>query len=78
MNEQKLKQIFAETFELPVEKVEDDLKYNSIERWDSIGHMSLIAALDDAFDTMLETEDVLDLSSFKKAKEILAKYGVSF
>lgn len=78
MNEQKLKVIFAETFEMPVDEVSDELAYNSIERWDSIGHMALIAALDEAFDTMIETEDVLDMSSFKKAREILAKYGVTF
>lgn len=78
MNEQKLKKVFATTLEIPLEQVTDDLAYNSIERWDSVGHMALIAALDDAFDTMIDTDDVLDLSSVAKAKEILAKYGVAF
>ena len=78
MSEVKLKQVFAEVLEIPVDQVTDDLVYNGIERWDSIGHMSLIAAIDDAFDTMLDTDEVLDLSSFKKAKEILMRHGVEF
>ena len=56
------------------------LKYQDIEAWDSVGHMSLIAALEDAFDIMMDTDDIIDLSSYEKGKEILAKddYGVEF
>ena len=78
MNEQKLKEIFANTLEIDIESVTDDLAYNSIPQWDSISHMALIAAIDEAFDTMIDTDDVIDLSSFGKAKEILVKYGVEF
>jgi acyl carrier protein len=52
------------------------LTYQSIPQWDSIGHMQLIAALEAAFDIMMDTEDILDLSSYEKGKEILKKYGV--
>jgi acyl carrier protein len=76
MIEKKLKEIFAKTFELPLENVIDSLEYGSIEQWDSIGHMGLIAALDDEFNLMFDTQDIVEMSSFKKAKEILAKYGV--
>lgn len=78
MNEQKLREIFAESLGIDEEKVTDNLQYNSIEEWDSIAHMALIAAIDDGFDIMMDTEDVIDLSSFAKAKEILVKYGVEF
>ena len=56
------------------------LKYQDSEAWDSVGHMSLIAALEDAFDIMMDTDDIIDLSSYEKGKEILAKddYGVEF
>jgi acyl carrier protein len=76
MNENTLRQIFAETLGLSVEQVTDDLAYNGVPEWDSIAHMALIGALDEACDTMIDTEDVIDMSSFKKAKEILRKYGV--
>lgn len=78
MNEQKLKQIFAEALQIDISLVVDDLQYNSIAEWDSIAHMTLIAEIDNAFDTMLDTDDVLDMSSFAKAKEILTKYDIQF
>ena len=77
-NEQKLREIFAESLGIEVSQVTDDLTYNSIPEWDSIAHMALISEIDDQFDTMLDTDDVLDMSTFAKAKEILAKYDVEF
>ena len=38
--------------------------------------MGLIAAIEEAFDIMMETDDIVDLSSFDKGKEILKKYDV--
>lgn len=77
-NEQKLRKIFAEALNIDESIVTDELTYNSIPEWDSIAHMALISEIDDAFDTMLDTDDVLDMSTFAKAKEILAKYDVTF
>ena len=54
------------------------LRYNEIKEWDSVGHMALVGALEEAFDVMLDTDDVLDMSSFDKAVEILGKYDVDF
>lgn len=54
------------------------LKYQGIEAWDSVGHMTLMAALEEAFDIMLDTDDIIDFSSFEKGKEILSKYDVEF
>jgi len=52
------------------------LAYQAITTWDSVGHMGLIAALEDAFDIYFEMDDILDLSSFEKGMEILLKYDV--
>ncbi len=54
----------------------DSLTYRGIDEWDSVAHMQLISEIEDAFGVMLETEDVLGLSSYQAAKEILKKYGV--
>ena len=56
--------------------LDDKLEYNSIPEWDSIGHMSLIASLEEAFDIMLEIDDVIDFGSYNKGKEILKKYEI--
>ncbi len=44
--------------------------------WDSVAHMVLMATLEEAFDIMLDTDDVIDFGSFEKGKEILRKYDV--
>lgn len=56
----------------------DSLAYGQTEGWDSVAHMALISEIESAFDVMMDTDDVIGLSSFPKAKELLAKYGVSF
>ena len=78
-NLEKYNNAFIETFEITEDQL-PELKYQSIEAWDSVGHMSLVAALEDAFDIMLDTDDIIDFSSYEKGKEILAKsdYGVEF
>jgi acyl carrier protein len=78
MNEQKLKEIFSSTFQIDASDVTDSLEYKAIPSWDSIGHMALVSELDETFDIMLDTDDIIDMSSFKKTKEILVKYGVDF
>jgi acyl carrier protein len=52
------------------------LTYGESKSWDSVGHMALVAALEDTFDIMMEMDDIIDLSSFEKGKEILRKYAV--
>ena len=54
----------------------DDLTYQSIPQWDSVAHMTLIASLEDEYEIMLDTDDIIDMSSVLKARQILAKYGV--
>lgn len=78
MNNQKLKTIFIEALGIDDSLVVENLSYNSIPEWDSVAHMALVAEIDDQFDIMLDTDDVLDLSSFAKAKEILQKYDIRF
>lgn len=52
------------------------LKYHDVPEWDSVGHMMLITAIEEAFDIMFDTEDIIDFSSWEKGKLILAKYDV--
>ncbi len=78
-NLEKYNEAFTTTFEITEEQLAG-LKYQDIQAWDSVGHMSLIAALEDAFDIMMETDDIIELNSYEKGKEILSKddYRVEF
>ncbi|MCI8513988.1 MAG: acyl carrier protein [Lachnospiraceae bacterium] len=78
-NLEKYNKAFMEIFEITEERTKG-LKYQDIEAWDSVGHMELIAALEETFDIMIDTDDIIDFNSYEKGKEILAKedYGVKF
>jgi acyl carrier protein len=77
-NLEKYIQAFTETFEIAAADVEG-LEYQAIPEWDSVGHMSLVAAIEEAFDIMMDTDDIIDFSSFEKGKEILsAHYEIEF
>ncbi len=76
MNRDKLLHTFAEA--LGVESVPMDLQYNTISEWDSVAHLVLIAAIESTFDVMLDTDDIIDMSSPAKAIEILSRHGVDF
>jgi acyl carrier protein len=67
---------FEETFDVDA-TVLPTLAYQSIPAWDSVGHMGLMARLEETFGIMLETDDIIDFSSFEKGKEILGKYNVA-
>lgn len=77
-NKEKYAQVFCEAFNIK-EEILNDLIYQGIEAWDSVGHMGLIAKLEDAFDIMMDADDIIELSSYKKGMEILTEnYDVEF
>ena len=69
-------QVYQTAFNVEKSVIKSDLKYNDIPEWDSIGHMALIAELEDSFEITLEMDDVIDFGSYDKGKEILKKYNV--
>lgn len=75
-NKKKYNQAFIDSFSVDESVLGDNLEYNTIPEWDSIGHMELIASLEDAFDITMEMDDIIDFSSYKKGFEILWKYEV--
>jgi acyl carrier protein len=70
--------IFMETFGITGDQLKG-LVYQGISSWDSVRHMTIISALEEAFDIMMETDDIIDFSSYEKGIEILkTKYNVEF
>ena len=77
-NIEKYNKVFEDVFELSFDKIKD-AKFKDTEHWDSVGHMTLVSNLEDAFDILLETEDLMSITSYDKGLEILSKnYGVEF
>lgn len=77
-NTGRLKHAFATALAIDVARISDELAYNSIAEWDSTAHMLLIAELENCFNLMLDTDDIIDMSSVQMAKTILSKHGVVF
>ena len=67
---------FAVSLNIDPGSVVDTLTYQSIPNWDSVAHMALVAALEGDFNIMLDTDDIIGMSSVAIAKDILRKYGV--
>ena len=76
-NKQKYKDIFIKSLSMDSKKFGENIKYNEIAEWDSIGHMTLMSGLEKGFSISVETDDVVDFSSFKKGIEILKKYNIN-
>lgn len=77
-NLEKYNKVFCEALQVTPEQL-PGLAYQMVAEWDSVGHMGLIAELEDTFDIMMETDDIIDFSSYEKGKEILAKnYKIEF
>ena len=77
-NKAKYQKIFIESLSIDTKAFNENLKYNEIPEWDSIGHMTLVSGLEDGFQISMETDDNVDFSSFKKGIDILKKYKVEF
>jgi hypothetical protein len=74
-NIEKYNNVFLKEFSLNTKEL-FGLKYQGISSWDSVGHMNLVASIEEEFDIMLDTDDIVEFSSYEKGIEILAKYEI--
>ena len=75
---ERLKSAFIQALALPGDTDFERLEYGVSGGWDSVAHMQLVAEIENTFDVMLPTEDVINMSSFVRAREIVAKHGIAF
>lgn len=75
---EKLKSAFGAALPVTDNMDYSQIVYGHTQGWDSIAHMKLIAEIETEFDVMLTTEELIALSSFSKAKELLQQHGVTF
>ncbi|MEW1839791.1 acyl carrier protein [Nonomuraea angiospora] len=72
----RLRAVFRSALNLPADADVDGLEYRAIPQWDSLAHMALIAAMEDEFSVMIDTDEMIDMSSFAEAAGLLEKHGV--
>ena len=61
-NIEKYENAFMESFDIEKSMLNEELKYESIPEWDSVGHMTMISNLEEVFDIVLEMDDIIDFS----------------
>lgn len=77
VTEDKVVAVFARVLGIAPDAIHDELRYATIPQWDSIAHMSVVGALEEAFGVMIDMDEVIDMSSVGKAREILRKHGAA-
>lgn len=76
-NLEKYNQAFIENFSIQANDLNDSFGVDTVEAWDSVAQLSLVSAIEDAFDIMLDAEDILAFRSYGAGKDILQKYQVT-
>ncbi|MGY6522253.1 MAG: acyl carrier protein [Mongoliitalea sp.] len=77
-NLEKYNQVFCDTFNVEVSELTNEFSSDTIVDWDSVTQLTLVTAIEDEFDIMLDSEDILDFKSYSGGKQILSKYGIEF
>jgi acyl carrier protein len=76
-NIDRLNKVFIEVFEVEKNKLGSDFSIDNVDNWDSITQLSLVSDIEDEFDIMIDSDDILDFKSYDAAKIIIAKYEVN-
>ena len=77
-NREKYNQAFINTFEVGIDNLNEHFNFDEVDIWDSMAHLTLIAELEDAFDVIFETDDILHFGGYENGMKILSRYGVEF
>lgn len=78
-NSEKLNKIFCEVFSVDESDLNENFINTNVDTWDSIHQLSMVAAVEEAFELMMDAEDILDMTSYEGVKKILAtKYEIAF
>jgi acyl carrier protein len=75
-NIEKYNNAFVQVFGAKAEELNDNYGKDTVGEWDSVHQLSLIAEFEEAFDIMFDPEDIMEMTSYAKGKEILKKYEV--
>ena len=76
-NLEKYNNAFVEVFGAKVEELNDDYSKDNVGEWDSVHQLTLISIFEEAFDIMLDPEDIMEMTSYANGKKVLEKYDIS-
>ena len=78
-NFEKLNQIFCEVYSVEESALNEEFDNTNVDTWDSIHQLSMVAAIEEAYDLMMDAEDILEMTSYENVKKLLtSKYEIAF
>ncbi len=63
--EEKIKQIMSDVFSIEIAKIDKYTSQDTVDNWDSIGHLNLITALEESFEIYFEEDEIIQMLSFE-------------
>lgn len=73
----KLEAVFAETFNIPEDSINDDLKLQEIPTWDSMAHIVLIMRIEETWSIQLTGDEIADMKTVGNARSMIVAHGGS-
>lgn len=67
--------LLMEQLQINREDITEDLTFGDIPQWDSLGHMMIMAALEEKFGEEINTEAIAELVNFKSIREYIEKHA---
>lgn len=75
-NQEKYAAAFVEVFGAAANELNDNFSKETVEGWDSVHQLNIIALLEESFDVMFDPEDIMEFTSYAKGRQLLAKYNI--
>ncbi len=76
-NLHRYNEVFVKVFDVQESDLNSDFTFENTKCWDSLAHVTMVAELEDVFDILLDSEDILNFGSYENGKNILLKYGIA-
>lgn len=77
INEEKLKEVIADTFDIDEDDINDDTCNDNVEKWDSLNHLRLVTALEAEFSVTLTMDEIGNMSTYPLIRELITKHQAS-
>jgi acyl carrier protein len=65
--QEKIKNLMATLFAVSPSQIDDRASQESLEKWDSLGHLNFVMALEEEFCIQLSDEQVIELLNYPMA-----------
>ncbi len=75
-NLEKYNSIFTEVFGVDASDLNDNFGKETVDQWDSVHQLNLVSLAEEAFDIMLDPEDIMGFTSYAAGKQILKNQDI--